>query len=153
MHEVAGLAHHLGAAGVIVEQPVDQLEAPARGERLAGAAQQCDVGVRVAVDHSPDVGELAVHRRADGVEPRSVEGDPQHRVGGAVEGQVGELGIAVAHGLIVVAPASAGRCGRGVGRAQIGTSIWGQSMKAAVLREQPGELFIEDLTIDHPGRR
>ena len=72
-----------------------QLEAAARRERLAGALQHGDVGLRIAVDDQPHVGQLAVDRRADGVEPRPVERDPQHAVGGAVERQVGEGGVAV----------------------------------------------------------
>ena len=83
--EVAGLAHHLEPAGVVVDDAVDQLEAAAGRERLAGALQQGDADVGVAVDGQPHVGELAVHRRADGVEPGPVERDPQHAVGGPVE--------------------------------------------------------------------
>ena len=55
--------------GVVVMMLVDQLEAAAGRERLAGAAEQGDVGVGVAVDRQPHVGELAVHVGADRVEP------------------------------------------------------------------------------------
>ena len=49
----------------------------------------------IAVDGQPDVGQLAVHRRAGGVEAGPVERDAQHPLGGSVEREVGEGGVAV----------------------------------------------------------
>ena len=94
-HEVARLADHPQAPGVVVDDAVDELEAAAGRERLAGALQHDDARLGVAVDGEPHVGELAVHLGADGVEPGTVERDPQHLVGGTVEREVGEVGVAI----------------------------------------------------------
>ena len=58
----------------VVDHRVDQLEAPARREPLAGAAQQGHPRVGVAVDDPPHVGELAVGRGADRVQARARRG-------------------------------------------------------------------------------
>ena len=59
------------ARRVVVDDRVDQLEAAAGRERLAGAPQQRHARVGVAVDGEPHVGELAVHVRSDRVEARA----------------------------------------------------------------------------------
>jgi hypothetical protein len=115
-HQVPRLAHDPQAAGVVVEDLVDQLEAAARREPLAGAAQQGHVRVGIAVDGLPHVGELAVGGEAHGVQPRRVERDAQDPGSGPVEGELVEGRVAVQPG------------GRGVGRGGRGHGCsWVQS--------------------------
>jgi len=98
LHDVARLAQHARAERIVAKHRVDQLEAAAGGEGLAGPAEDDDARVRVAVHGEPDVGEVAVHARADGVQPRRVEHDAQDARLGALEAQALEVGIAVGHG-------------------------------------------------------
>ena len=108
-HQVAGLAHPPAARRLVVDDRVDQLEAAAGGEALAGALDDRDAHVGVAVDRRPDVGELAVGVGRHRVEARRVERDPQDVLGGAVERQRRE---ALAYSTLTVPPSS---CDRGLG--------------------------------------
>ena len=93
--EVARLAHHPRAHGVVVDHLLDQLEAAAGGERLARALDERDADRRVAVDRRQTSASSRCSVAADGVEPGGVERDPQHAIGGPVETQRGELGVAL----------------------------------------------------------
>src|SRR5262249_45655776 len=96
--EVAGFAHHPETNGVVVAHHlVDQLEAPARGERLAGTGQERDARVGVAVDRRPHVGELAVHVGTDGIESGRVEHDVQYAVAELLAPQGRVRGIEIGH--------------------------------------------------------
>jgi hypothetical protein len=108
--EVACFPHDPEPDGVVVHQGVEQLEGATGAERLAGALDQGDVRVRVAVDGEPDVGELPVDVEADAVEAGPVQGDPEHAVGRPVEGQAREVVLVrVRHGS---EPTSTGLLGR-----------------------------------------
>jgi len=64
-------------------------------EGPAGAPDQHGAHALVAVDHRPELGQLAVHRLADRVQVRPVQHHFEDAVVRTVEGQVGEGGIAV----------------------------------------------------------
>ena len=72
-------------------------EAAASGERLPRALEDDHIGLGVAVDRDPDVGELTVRVLVDRVEARTVQRDPQHSRGGTIEPQMAEIVIAVEH--------------------------------------------------------
>jgi hypothetical protein len=97
--EVARLPQHACPHRVVVHDLVDQLERSAGREGPAGAAQQRDTSLGIAIDREPDVGQLAVDVRSHRVEARPVHRDAQHAVGGPVERQARVGLVAVDHGL------------------------------------------------------
>ena len=92
MDKVTGLAEHPGTNGEVVGHRLDQVEAATSRERRAGAPDEGDADVRVTVDSAHMLARL-MRIGADGVEPRSVEGDPQHAIGRLVEAQGGEVAV------------------------------------------------------------
>ena len=96
-HQVAGLPQGAEAHVVVVDGPLDELEAAAGREGLPGALQEGDTGLGVAIDGPPDVGELAVGRRPDGVQPGGVEGDAQHAGGRPIQPQLREPTFQLGH--------------------------------------------------------
>ena len=67
-HQVARLAQHPQPGGVVVDHLLEQLEAAAGREPLAGAAEQRHLDVGVAVDRQPHVGH-AIGRCCDSSRP------------------------------------------------------------------------------------
>ena len=89
--QVARLAHDPRAGGVVAHHLVEQFERAAGGEGSAGASQQRDPHVGVAVDGEPHVGEFTVDGRIHGIQARPVHGDAQDAGDGTVEGRPGKL--------------------------------------------------------------
>ncbi|CKT30905.1 Uncharacterised protein [Mycobacterium tuberculosis] len=77
-HQVAGLAHDAQPALVVADGFGDQVETAAGGKGLAFTADQDHAHGRVAIDHRPDVGKVAVHVRPDRVQPGGVQHQLQH---------------------------------------------------------------------------
>jgi hypothetical protein len=90
-HEVASLTHDPHPVVELAYGLVDQVEAAPGGEGLAFAADEDRTHVGVATDGRPDIGEIAVHLRAHGIEPGRIENQVQHAVIGAFDTQARKL--------------------------------------------------------------
>ncbi len=88
VNQVAGFAEHPRADLPVVEHGLYELEAaPSRESLVPRAADQDRANRVVAVDRSPNVGQLPVHISADRVQVRTVEHDAEHTVAGPVDRQ------------------------------------------------------------------
>ncbi len=97
--EVARLLPDVRARVEIVDVLLDHGEIAARGERLAGAAEDRRRDALVRVDVAPEARELAVHPRVGGIELARVRhGRAQHPRVRAVELEALVVAIAVGHG-------------------------------------------------------
>ena len=84
------------ARGVVVDHTLDEVEAAAGGERLAGAPQiSGDAHVGVAVDREPDVGQLSVDVGVTAFRPGAIERDAEHAVVWSIERQPGVIAIQI----------------------------------------------------------
>jgi hypothetical protein len=84
--DVAGLAQDAGAHLVVGHHLLDHVEVAAGRERRALAADDDGAHVVVGVGVAPDLGELAVAGRVDGVEPSGrAQRHSQDSVGGPVD--------------------------------------------------------------------
>src|SRR5207253_11103820 len=78
----------------IARQVLDQREAAARRERLAGTGDDHDASLRIGVDGGPDLGELPVQARVGRVQHLGpVDGDEEHPVRLGLEREVPEVGV------------------------------------------------------------
>src|SRR5262249_53136102 len=90
-HQIAGLAHYADPAFVVAHGFLDYVEAAAGGKSLALAAGQHNTHGGIAIDHRPDIGQVAVHLRPDRIQPRGVENQRQHAVLVGFAAEAGEL--------------------------------------------------------------